>query len=307
MGQGAGTDQQPASSTEKQQVASLEEQEDSHVDGDAGSGGSGGGSGSPGGGSARTQRRRQQRNGRRRAGDAESQPEDQACAKVQSPPNGEVDGEAQSGQGKSWVPNASAQPFWLPNVSAEPFVPGCDGNGPSMDGYAEPFVPGGVAIEQFVDMNDHADHAVYEAINCLEGWCPYGEGVFGDIPEFPLVPGAAIENQEVDCDPPAKNCNYKVALCRHWERGHCALGERCNFAHGSNELRQAVDVGAGLPMNGSRNTAQLKDARSELLTLCGAWGALSTQTLDRSAILKFRHCSKALTGERHRYFVAATN
>eukprot|EP01062_Namystynia_karyoxenos_P012143 TRINITY_DN14361_c0_g1_i4.p1 TRINITY_DN14361_c0_g1~~TRINITY_DN14361_c0_g1_i4.p1 ORF type:complete len:377 (+),score=87.98 TRINITY_DN14361_c0_g1_i4:93-1223(+) len=32
--------------------------------------------------------------------------------------------------------------------------------------------------------------------------------------------------------------SHKTRLCRHFERGHCRLGDKCGFAHGSVDLRQ---------------------------------------------------------------------
>ena len=39
------------------------------------------------------------------------------------------------------------------------------------------------------------------------------------------------------------NTKYKTQMCRHFEaQGICHLGERCHYAHGEKELRNANDV-----------------------------------------------------------------
>ena len=38
---------------------------------------------------------------------------------------------------------------------------------------------------------------------------------------------------------PRSNPRYKTALCKHWyESGGCQFGDKCVYAHGTNELRQ---------------------------------------------------------------------
>jgi hypothetical protein len=40
--------------------------------------------------------------------------------------------------------------------------------------------------------------------------------------------------------------NAKTKLCLRWMNGECRFGDRCNFAHGENELRKMPsDGGAG--------------------------------------------------------------
>jgi len=39
------------------------------------------------------------------------------------------------------------------------------------------------------------------------------------------------------------NSKYKTSMCRHYEATKtCQLGDRCNFAHGEQELRGINDV-----------------------------------------------------------------
>lgn len=38
------------------------------------------------------------------------------------------------------------------------------------------------------------------------------------------------------------NDKYKTERCRHYETHmHCALGDKCHFAHGDEELRKPTD------------------------------------------------------------------
>ena len=30
--------------------------------------------------------------------------------------------------------------------------------------------------------------------------------------------------------------NFRTKICRHWLRGHCLRGEKCNFAHGFTQV-----------------------------------------------------------------------
>lgn len=47
---------------------------------------------------------------------------------------------------------------------------------------------------------------------------------------------------------------YKTQLCRHYEqKGFCNLGEKCNFAHGKEELRESAGGSAPAPVASSYN------------------------------------------------------
>ncbi|KAI7837705.1 hypothetical protein COHA_008498 [Chlorella ohadii] len=39
--------------------------------------------------------------------------------------------------------------------------------------------------------------------------------------------------------------NAKTRICQRWEAGHCRFGDRCNFAHGDEELRSLPPRGGG--------------------------------------------------------------
>ncbi|CAG9465457.1 unnamed protein product [Pedinophyceae sp. YPF-701] len=46
--------------------------------------------------------------------------------------------------------------------------------------------------------------------------------------------------------------NAKTKICRRWQDGHCAFGERCNFAHGEHELRSLPQQESGGGGRGGR-------------------------------------------------------
>merc|ERR1719183_811308 len=61
------------------------------------------------------------------------------------------------------------------------------------------------------------------------------------------------------------NTRYKTVLCRHFEHlGDCRLGDQCQFAHGSGDLRDLSQFGMlpaptmqmGPPMNGGMGRPQ---------------------------------------------------
>ena len=34
--------------------------------------------------------------------------------------------------------------------------------------------------------------------------------------------------------------NFRTKICRHWLRGHCLRGDKCNFAHGFTQVVRKV-------------------------------------------------------------------
>ncbi|CAK0893432.1 unnamed protein product [Prorocentrum cordatum] len=80
---------------------------------------------------------------------------------------------------------------------------------------------------------------------------------------------------ERESSSPPNPRNYKTAPCWHFGRGRCAMGERCRFAHGPAELRK-LDSGVS---RGKRQKAPARasgqDPSEDILTMCGAWGALT--------------------------------
>ena len=56
-----------------------------------------------------------------------------------------------------------------------------------------------------------------------------------DTPEFSFPPSAF----QFPPRRPAKESKqkYKTELCRNWDQGFCEFGDRCAFAHGTQELR----------------------------------------------------------------------
>jgi len=77
--------------------------------------------------------------------------------------------------------------------------------------------------------------------------------------------------KEKESSSPPNPRNFKTTPCWHFTRGRCDMGERCRFAHGPSELRK--------PDSGKRRKPQAKaqdqDPSEDILTLCGAWGALT--------------------------------
>mmetsp|Transcript_47965 Transcript_47965/g.121790 ORF Transcript_47965/g.121790 Transcript_47965/m.121790 type:complete len:517 (+) Transcript_47965:134-1684(+) len=76
--------------------------------------------------------------------------------------------------------------------------------------------------------------------------------------------------------------------CRHWQRGRCHLGDRCNFYHGPiAECPHLLVMPASIaePAPGLESDSP----RASILTLCGAWGALVTRKpLSREELLRAR-------------------
>mmetsp|Transcript_91514 Transcript_91514/g.296219 ORF Transcript_91514/g.296219 Transcript_91514/m.296219 type:complete len:487 (-) Transcript_91514:172-1632(-) len=76
--------------------------------------------------------------------------------------------------------------------------------------------------------------------------------------------------------------------CRHWQRGRCHLGDRCNFYHGPiAEYPHLLVMPASIaePAPGLESDSP----RASILTLCGAWGALVTRKpLSREELLRAR-------------------
>ena len=51
--------------------------------------------------------------------------------------------------------------------------------------------------------------------------------------------------------------NFRTKICRHWLRGHCLRGDKCNFAHGFTQVvRKPRKEGGGDGRSGSPSTIQ---------------------------------------------------
>lgn len=228
--------------------------------------------GSTEGGSTRTQRRRQQRSGRRSKGGTP----------LSSPVNKPVDDTAK----EVWTPNVDAKVFWLPNAGAQEFVPGTG----SIDGdlgVVDPNAAGNLdSYDAYLGLISVDAEDVYAAWNTEAAIIPPV-----DVEAVFALPKASYDAERTaTVDSGGKPKNYKVSLCRHYERGHCTLGRKCNFAHGSSELR-AFNCSGGVKNGTSKDALKSESPRSALLTLCGAWGALVTyKPMKRNDILKFRYC-----------------
>lgn len=52
--------------------------------------------------------------------------------------------------------------------------------------------------------------------------------------------------QDYDRDGGDKPRKYKTEICRHFDRGYCKLGNRCNFAHGDSELSGSTSASTSM-------------------------------------------------------------
>ncbi|CAK0782697.1 hypothetical protein CVIRNUC_005892 [Coccomyxa viridis] len=67
---------------------------------------------------------------------------------------------------------------------------------------------------------------------------------------FPSAKGEGFEQQGADWPEQRRGFrgnaeNAKTKLCMRWKNGHCRFGDRCNFAHGEEELRRLPPRGNG--------------------------------------------------------------
>jgi len=112
-----------------------------------------------------------------------------------------------------------------------------------------------------------------------------------EVPETGMAENAT-EQQMSEKTPNPRN--YKTAPCWHFARGRCAMGMRCQFAHGEADMRKPGGVPAQKKQSKSKDP---KDPSEDILTMCGAWGALTTrkpgvlptfQLFTKSALLSYR-------------------
>ncbi|KAK6925706.1 K Homology domain, type 1, partial [Dillenia turbinata] len=74
------------------------------------------------------------------------------------------------------------------------------------------------------------------------------EGTFDQIKQATAVVRELIVNVSSAAGPPSKNAgahgpplsNYKTKLCENFAKGSCTFGERCHFAHGTEDLRKPI-------------------------------------------------------------------
>ena len=65
---------------------------------------------------------------------------------------------------------------------------------------------------------------------------------------------------------------YKTRLCRNHEAGCCAYGARCNFAHGSSELRGYRRHEDVRPCQPIRSIRRAKEGRMQMMSIKRALG-----------------------------------
>ncbi|KAK6937057.1 K Homology domain, type 1 [Dillenia turbinata] len=74
------------------------------------------------------------------------------------------------------------------------------------------------------------------------------EGTFDQIKQATAMVRELIVKVNSTAGPPSKNAgahgppssNYKTKLCENFAKGSCTFGERCHFAHGTEDLRKPV-------------------------------------------------------------------
>merc|ERR1719421_1222786 len=86
----------------------------------------------------------------------------------------------------------------------------------------------------------------------------------------------------------ATSCFFKTKLCRFWQTGHCALGEKCRFAHSKDELHNEDDEGL-LPLD---------PATSQVINL----QSLIVDSVDKGTKLKSTQEAKDLQADMNSKF-----
>lgn len=98
------------------------------------------------------------------------------------------------------------------------------------------------------DQNINA-YNYYDSVNQTPGAAYPGMGNSYSTSESWGQEGAISFNQQPQY-PPSANTNsalYKTKLCRHFQtKGHCNMGDNCNFAHGMDELKSASGGAGGM-------------------------------------------------------------
>lgn len=199
-----------------------------------------------------------------------------------------------------FVPGTASAEFGFPvprQTSADGFVPGTpDASAGSTKSPWENALPRASVsadgqLGESVD-NKTADPA-YRTKLCAHwhaGKCQYGDrcifahGVaelrsFGD-PDM-VGAGAGTPSPAEETAPASDNPAYRTQICTRWMEGSCQYGDRCNFAHGEEQLRQFGGTGSGVARFTTVDVKSRSNDPAFRTKLCTRWAQGSCQYGDR--------------------------
>lgn len=122
------------------------------------------------------------------------------------------------------------------------------------------------------------------------GKCQYGDrcifahGVaelrtFGDPDMVEAAAGTPTPSD--DSAPASENPAYRTQICTRWMEGSCQYGDRCNFAHGEEQLRQFGGTGSGVSRFASVDVKSRSNDPAYRTKLCTRWAQGACQYGDR--------------------------
>ena len=122
------------------------------------------------------------------------------------------------------------------------------------------------------------------------GKCQYGDrcifahGVselrsFGD-PDM-VEAGAGPPSLSDETIPASENPAYRTQICTRWMEGSCQYGDRCNFAHGEEQLRQFGGTGSGVTRFAPVDIKSRSNDPAYRTKLCTRWAQGACQYGDR--------------------------
>ncbi len=122
------------------------------------------------------------------------------------------------------------------------------------------------------------------------GKCQYGDrcifahGVaelrsFGDPDMVEAAGGTPTSSEETA--PASENPAYRTQICTRWMEGSCQYGDRCNFAHGEEQLRQFGGTAPGVSRFASVDVKSRSNDPAYRTKLCTRWAQGACQYGDR--------------------------
>ena len=180
-------------------------------------------------------------------------------------------------------------------------------NGGSPWGGAEKQMGGGPGQS---DQGNPSSDPAYRTKLCAHwhaGKCQYGDrcifahGVselrsFGDPDTMASSDGmGGGGGEESSAGMASENPAYRTQICTRWMEGSCQYGDRCNFAHGEDQLRQF-----GGPGGGSRFGGDIKSRSNDpayRTKLCTRWAQGSCQYGDRCMFAHGEEQMRAFGGD----------